>query len=332
MWEVIIVCNHLNQKWEKEGKVRRITLDDVLQFYGVKNYKASGGSYFCVSATRLRFFDLNLAGRTWNDKIVWVKGNCLQRDDEEPLGLRFRTVKQSVKSKVERKESMLDEVMEEETELELVLEGLSLSRKKKVSHLVKGIWLVEGFSCRDDWSATVETKANLDKMVDKYDRLWHYLILKGYSEWEVDAIKADTYDVEEYEEEAETAIREMSLRIKDLESGLARERETSKALLSAQAELQVELDSSRSREDDTLMCNWEKVLEGEIKVKESLVMRKEELLKDIPAREELKAEILRLRARVVDLEAMYLAESAKYTKFLVENVIYHAKVDAEMTE
>ncbi|KAF6148827.1 hypothetical protein GIB67_014198 [Kingdonia uniflora] len=76
----------------------------------------------------------------------------------------------------------------------------------------------------------------------------------------------------------------------------------------------------------------EKVLEGEIKAKESLVKRKEELLKDILARDELNPEIRRLRARVVDLEAMYLAESAKYTKKLEENIIYHAKVDAEMTE
>ncbi|KAF6142202.1 hypothetical protein GIB67_037120 [Kingdonia uniflora] len=71
-------------------------------------------------------------GQTWNDNIIWVKGNCLQRDDEEPLDLWFRTVKQSVKSTVERKESMLDEVAEEEIELELVLERLGLSKKKRV--------------------------------------------------------------------------------------------------------------------------------------------------------------------------------------------------------
>ncbi|KAF6141124.1 hypothetical protein GIB67_006569 [Kingdonia uniflora] len=61
------------------------------------------------------------AGRIWNDNIIWVKGNFLQRDDEELLDLRFRSVKQSVKSTVERKESLLDEVIEEETELELVM-------------------------------------------------------------------------------------------------------------------------------------------------------------------------------------------------------------------
>ncbi|KAF6151401.1 hypothetical protein GIB67_005125 [Kingdonia uniflora] len=55
-----------------------------------------------------------------NDSIIWAKGNCLQRDDDELLDRRFRSVKQSVKSIVEREKSLLDEVAEEETELELV--------------------------------------------------------------------------------------------------------------------------------------------------------------------------------------------------------------------
>ncbi|KAF6145411.1 hypothetical protein GIB67_029180 [Kingdonia uniflora] len=125
--------------------------------------------------------------------------------------------------------------------------------------------------------------------VEERDRLGRHLMLKGYSEEEVDVIKADTYVEEEDEEEAEAlgtvdgldgvslqkvldnqgddvelpeggsekVVREMSLRINNLESGLARERETFKALLSAQAELQVKLDLSRSREDNVLMCNQE---------------------------------------------------------------------------
>ncbi|KAF6154419.1 hypothetical protein GIB67_028311 [Kingdonia uniflora] len=324
------------------------------------------------------------------------RGNCLQRDDEEPLDLRFRSVKQSVKSTVEKKESLLDEVVEEETELELVLEGLSLSRKKKVDsrsnkvrkaqstrsmagvddgkrqvsgeevqtnlsktpgtgslaqlnpvksskvaqkylkkqmlkalpasgttrsgevtkdkrkvkpseesgekvakgrsasvddlkeveerarlaalqgeedtskmvpRLVKGIWLggqvAEGFSCHGDWLAADGDKGHLDEMAEECNRLGHHLILKGYSEEEVDTIKADTYIKEEDEEEAEavgiadgldgvsrqTIVREMSLRINDLESGLYRERETFKSLLSAQAELQAVSDLTRQAEE-----------------------------------------------------------------------------------
>ncbi|KAF6170853.1 hypothetical protein GIB67_015805 [Kingdonia uniflora] len=251
-----------------------------------------------------------------------------------------------VKSIVERKESMLDKIAEEETGLELVMEGLDLSRKKrvdcrlnnvrkaqftrsmagvdeeKVAHLFKGIWLgieeekselkkvkieleKELAQSRADalkdvkqlkasyalaiGQLQVETKANLDEMTKEHDRLGYYLMIKGYSKEEVDAIKADTYVEEEKEEEAEAVgvvdgfdgasrqieldnqgddvelpeggcgkvVREMSLRINDLESRFSRERETSKALMSAQVELQVELDSSRSHEDNVLMCNRE---------------------------------------------------------------------------
>ncbi|KAF6171780.1 hypothetical protein GIB67_007301 [Kingdonia uniflora] len=412
---------------------------------------------------------LDTEDRTWNDNIIWVKGNCLQRDEEKPLDLQFRSVKQSTKSTVERKESLLDEVTEEVTELELVLEGLGLSRKRgltvgrtsstqpnpvkpnKVSkkypkkRMLKAL-PSSGTTCsvddlkevkerarlmvlqeEEDTSKMVETMANLDEMVEERDRLGSHLMLKGYSEEEVDAIKADTYVEEEDEVEAEAvggvdgldgvscqtvldnqgddvelpeggsekAVRETSLIINDLESGLAKEGETSKALLLSQAELQVEeKDAGINKglkeqvevteraeklqrqvdvlamkdknemermiqkfieKDDELrvaqenlsaskaaakhlqtalptkdiefweMQRREKVLEGDIKAKESLVKRKEELLKDLPARDELNANIGRLRARVADLEAMNLAESVKYIAKLEEDVIYYDK-------
>ncbi|KAF6142803.1 hypothetical protein GIB67_002667, partial [Kingdonia uniflora] len=146
-----------------------------------------------------------------------------------------------VKSKVERKEYLLDEVAEEETKLELVLERLGLSRKKRVdsrlnkaTRLIKGIWLgieeekselkkinveLEKELARSRTDALkevrqlkashavaigqlqLEFKANLDEVVKERDRLGRHLMLKGYSEEEVDAIKADTYVEEEDEEE-----------------------------------------------------------------------------------------------------------------------------------
>ncbi|KAF6166376.1 hypothetical protein GIB67_034927 [Kingdonia uniflora] len=275
---------------------------------------------------------------------------------------------EGMKSTVEEKESLLDKVAEEETELELILEGLDLSRKKRVdsrSNKVRkaqstrsmagvdegkrpvsgegsllafsttgsgevardkrrvepsgesGEKAVEGRSVlvddlkeveeraklailqgKEDTSQMVKAKANLDEMVEERDRLGHHLMLMGYSQEKVDTIKADTYvevedeevevvgvmdgldgvscqivldnqgdDVELPEGESKNVFRETSLRINDLESGLAREKETSKALLSAQAELlvriehvfdlQVKLDSSRAFEDNVLMCNRE---------------------------------------------------------------------------
>ncbi|KAF6136288.1 hypothetical protein GIB67_042773, partial [Kingdonia uniflora] len=174
---------------------------------------------------------------------------------------------------------------------------------KMVAHLVKGIWLSieeeksklkkaksepEKNLARAKTEATKEVKqlksshvvaigqlqvkeeANFDKIVEERNRLGRYLMLKGYSEEEVDAIKADTYVEEGEDEEAKVVgivdgldgiscqtvldnqgddvelskrgeceggvVRETNLTINDLESELARERETSKALLSAQTE------------------------------------------------------------------------------------------------
>ncbi|KAF6165554.1 hypothetical protein GIB67_006444 [Kingdonia uniflora] len=271
-----------------------------------------------------------IGGRTWNDNIIWVKGNCLRRDDEELLDLRFRSVKQSVKSTVERKEPLLDEVSEEETELELALGELAsgitgsgevaqgkrkrveplggsgekvaeeqsvsgdnlkeveerarsaiLQGKEDTNHmvscLIKGIWL----SIEEQESELKKAKSKLEKNLAraKTDALKEVKQLKAAHvvaisqlqvEEEVDAIKADTY-AEEEEDEAEVLrvmdgldgvspqtvldnqrddvvflvdgsekiVKETSFRINDLESGLAREIETSKALLSTQTELQV---------------------------------------------------------------------------------------------
>ncbi|KAF6167600.1 hypothetical protein GIB67_031183 [Kingdonia uniflora] len=410
-----------------------------------------------------------------------------------------------VKSTVERKKSLIDEVVEEETELKLVLGELGLSRKKRVNsrskkvtkaqstrsmtgvdegkrqtseeevraktpgevtqgkrrrvkpleglgekvaegqsasvddlkevaHLVKGIWLsieeqeAEVKKVKSELEKNlaqaktdalkevnqlkvahavaighlqVEAKANLGEMAEEHDRLGHHFMLKGYSQKEV--------------------VREMSLGINNQEPGLAKERETSKALLSAQAELQIELDASRIREDHALMCNQEfteqfdrmkqanenredqyvkayfrleklnqavpdltrqveekdfgikkgledlfeateraenlqrqghvqkgntnlrecqhkldvvlireRVLEGEIRAKDLLVKRKDELLKDLLAREELNTKIMKLRTRVVELEAINLAESKKYIAKLEADVIYHDRADTDI--
>ncbi|KAF6154406.1 hypothetical protein GIB67_028298 [Kingdonia uniflora] len=324
---------------------------------------------------------------------VSTSGRTNESDNEGEVGLEQFLGFPGVKSTVERKKSLLDEVAEEETELELVLEGLGLSKKKglivsrtssaqsnltmskivqkflkkwmlksflapgatesgevtkekkrwvessgekvakarpaavddlreveerarlaalhgeddtskMVARLVKVIWLdiekekselkkakselekdlthakTEAMKEVKQLKASyvvaigqlqAEAKANLDETVEKRDRLGRHLMLKGYSEEEVDAIKADTYDEEGEDEETEVVgvvdgldgvscqtvldnqgddvelpegrsekvIREMCLRINDLESGLAREKKTSKALLSTEAELGV---------------------------------------------------------------------------------------------
>ncbi|KAF6135505.1 hypothetical protein GIB67_015358 [Kingdonia uniflora] len=154
---------------------------------------------------------------------------------------------------------------------EKVAEGRSISGDDlKVVEERARLAILQG---KEDTNHMAKVKTNFDETAEERDRLGHHLMLKGYSQEEVDAIKADTY-AEEEEKEAEVlgvvdgldgvspqtvldnqgddvelpvdrsekVVKEMSLRINDLESGLAREIETSKALLSAQAELQAKFE------------------------------------------------------------------------------------------
>ncbi|KAF6147231.1 hypothetical protein GIB67_039361 [Kingdonia uniflora] len=278
-------------EWERENKVRRITPEDILLFYGAKNFKGSGGSYFCASVTRRRFFDLNSAGRTWNDNIIWVKGNCLQRDDEELMDLRFRSVEQSVKSTVERKESILDEVAEEETELELVLGELGLSRKKRVKmddlkevEERAKLAILQG---KEDTSqmATyavaisqlqLEAKDNLDETAEECDRLGRHLMLKGYSQEEVDAIKANTY-VEE--EEKEAGVLGVVDGLDGLSPQTVLDNQGDDVELPEEGSEKVELDASRVCEDHALMCN-QKFVEQFDRMKETNENREDQLVKE----------------------------------------------------
>ncbi|KAF6175848.1 hypothetical protein GIB67_003336 [Kingdonia uniflora] len=71
-------------------------------------------------------------GQPWNNNVIWVKGDYLQRDDEEPIELLYRTIKQSPKSEVTKKESLLDTVAQEGTELKArLITGTNGSKQKE---------------------------------------------------------------------------------------------------------------------------------------------------------------------------------------------------------
>ncbi|KAF6153082.1 hypothetical protein GIB67_034804 [Kingdonia uniflora] len=111
-WEVIFVCNTLNGRWAASGSEMRITAKDFMEYYAVKYVTTTNGAYLCSSSARPCFFDLSSAGRVWNDNLLWVSGiNC----------------------KVSRKESFIDLVAREDTELEAVLNELEISRFKRVA-------------------------------------------------------------------------------------------------------------------------------------------------------------------------------------------------------
>ncbi|KAF6146395.1 hypothetical protein GIB67_042888 [Kingdonia uniflora] len=97
-WEVILVCETLNERWVTSGSERRITVKDFLEYYAVKYVTATDGRY-----------------------------------DEEPLELNNRTITKGISCKVSRKESFIDAVAREGTELEAVLKELEICRFKRVA-------------------------------------------------------------------------------------------------------------------------------------------------------------------------------------------------------
>ncbi|KAF6173445.1 hypothetical protein GIB67_027140 [Kingdonia uniflora] len=131
-WEVILVCETLNGRWAASGSERRITAKDFLEYYVVKYVTGTDSAYLSSSSSRPCFFDLSSAGRVWNDNLVWVSGECLQRSDEEPLELNNRTITKGINYKVSRKESFIVIIAREGTELKVVLKELEISRFKRV--------------------------------------------------------------------------------------------------------------------------------------------------------------------------------------------------------
>ncbi|KAF6152453.1 hypothetical protein GIB67_035521 [Kingdonia uniflora] len=107
---------------------------------------------------------------------------------------------------VEGRFAMVEDLKEVEERARLAVLHGEEDTSRMVARLVKGIWLVRQLKASHAMAIgqlQVETKANLDEMVEERDRLGRYLMLKGYSEEKVDVIKANTYVEEEDEEETE---------------------------------------------------------------------------------------------------------------------------------
>ncbi|KAF6162328.1 hypothetical protein GIB67_008457 [Kingdonia uniflora] len=95
-WEVILVCETLNERWAASGSESKITAKDFLEYYAVKYITVTDGAYPSSSSSRPYFFGLSSAGRVWNDNLFGVSGECLQRSDEEPLELNNRTITKGI--------------------------------------------------------------------------------------------------------------------------------------------------------------------------------------------------------------------------------------------
>ncbi|KAF6136943.1 hypothetical protein GIB67_005325 [Kingdonia uniflora] len=135
---------NLNGRWAASGSESRIAAKDFLDYYAVKDVIATNGAYLSSSSSRSCFFDLSSTGRVWNDNLLWVSGECLQRSDEEPLELNNRIITKGINYKVLKKESFIDVVVREGNELKAVLKELEISWFKRVaSKDDKLVWLNE---------------------------------------------------------------------------------------------------------------------------------------------------------------------------------------------
>ncbi|KAF6162942.1 hypothetical protein GIB67_021091, partial [Kingdonia uniflora] len=320
MWEVISVCKALNLRWEGQGRKRRISTEDVLQFYGIYFFGTSGGAYFCISATQLCFFDLNSVGRTWNDNVIWVKGDCLQRDDKEPMELLFRTVKQRPKLQVERKESLIDKVPLKEIKLEAILEDLGIIRNKRVNGRVK----LKLARLRDDKALQYnkEFAEELCRMREaSKDREDQHVKVNLYARNAEVGERSQGKKNDGKISLVQGDVVSLSARIRELEGDTARIQGYIRKGVEHLWVCKKKLDAALTRE---------RVLESIIRSKEIVIRDKVELFKKILDVNELKKEIETLHAQVAELEAANRAESVKADKKSAENTAFRDWVDKEI--
>ncbi|KAF6170254.1 hypothetical protein GIB67_035359 [Kingdonia uniflora] len=226
-------------------------------------------------------------------KALSASGTTVSSEVTQGKRRRVESLGGSVEKVTEGRSISVDDLKEVEERARLsILKGKE-DTSQMVARLVKGIWL----GIEEQESELKKVKSELEKnlvraktnaLKEVKQLMAAYAMAIIQLQEEVDAVKAETC-AEEEEEEAEVlgvvdgldgvsfhtvldnqgddvelpkdgskkVVREMSVRINDLKSGLTREKETSKDLLSTQVELQVELDASRVREDHAFMCNRE---------------------------------------------------------------------------
>ncbi|KAF6152841.1 hypothetical protein GIB67_025859 [Kingdonia uniflora] len=147
----------------------------------------------------------------------------------------------------------------EEERAEQKMNKVELERnvtRLKIDLLKEGKWMeaLKVSQMVDINNLHAEVRVNLKEVVAERDRLGRHFMSKGFSENEVDAIWVDTYVEEEEGEEIEdlfvgivdgldgvspqSELKDICLRVKDLEADLTKERDASTSLLSSQVELQ----------------------------------------------------------------------------------------------
>ncbi|KAF6171439.1 hypothetical protein GIB67_031765 [Kingdonia uniflora] len=140
VFEMIRVCEALNEKCREDGTMRQFVAANVLKFYKIKYVKARKSGYLYSDSARPKFFDFESVGRPWNDHLVMVKGNCMQVPGEPALKLIFKCYNLSPEPKgITDTSSLFDCVAREEVKLKQVLGELNICRDKRAQKGLKDI-------------------------------------------------------------------------------------------------------------------------------------------------------------------------------------------------
>ncbi|KAF6160015.1 hypothetical protein GIB67_033099 [Kingdonia uniflora] len=140
IFEMMRVCEVLNQKWRDCDIARQFVADDVLKYYKFNYMKDRKSGYLFSDSSRSKFFDFESSGRPWCDDLVMVRGNCIQVPGEPALELIYKNFKEKPNPKVVTDTSSLFDVISREgSELNKVLGELGIRREKRLNSVVEKI-------------------------------------------------------------------------------------------------------------------------------------------------------------------------------------------------
>ncbi|KAF6135041.1 hypothetical protein GIB67_014090 [Kingdonia uniflora] len=140
VFEMMRVCEALNQRWRDGGIAIQFVADDVLKYYKFKYVKDQKSGYLFSDSARPKFFDFEYAGRPWCDHLVMVRGNCMLVPGEPALELIYKNFNKKPNAKfIADMPSMFDVVSREGNKLSKVLGKLGIRREKRLNSIVEKV-------------------------------------------------------------------------------------------------------------------------------------------------------------------------------------------------
>ncbi|KAF6174967.1 hypothetical protein GIB67_026455 [Kingdonia uniflora] len=140
IFEMMRVCEALNERSRDGGIARQFVADDVLKYYKFKYVKDRKSGYLFSDSARPNFFDFESSRRPWCDHLVMVKGNCMQMPGEPALELIYKNFSEKPNQKsYADTSSLFDVVSREGNELNKVLGELGIRREKKLNYVVEKV-------------------------------------------------------------------------------------------------------------------------------------------------------------------------------------------------